>query len=234
MKPFIRYYGGKFRAAPRYPKPEHDHIIEPFAGAAGYACRYPQKKVTLIEKYPKLAEMWRYLTSVSERDVLRIPNVVCVDDLPSWVPDGGRTLVGFWMNDANVSPCKTLSAGRRQKLAANPHASEGWCDSVKTRIASQLTMIRHWRVVEGDYTEAPDIAATWFIDPPYNNRAGSRYVCGPAGIDYNQLADFAKSRKGQVIVCENEGAQWLPFVFFGTFQAGINGQGSREVIWTNG
>jgi hypothetical protein len=34
LKPFIRLYGGKYRAAPRYPKPLHD---TPFAGAAGYS-----------------------------------------------------------------------------------------------------------------------------------------------------------------------------------------------------
>jgi hypothetical protein len=34
LRPFWRYYGGKWRAAPRYPRPTHDTIIEPFAGAA--------------------------------------------------------------------------------------------------------------------------------------------------------------------------------------------------------
>jgi len=44
LRPFWRYYGGKWRAAPRYPAPRHDLIIEPFAGAAGYAMRYPDQK----------------------------------------------------------------------------------------------------------------------------------------------------------------------------------------------
>jgi len=33
LKPFWQYYGGKWRAAPHYPKPRHDTIVEPFAGA---------------------------------------------------------------------------------------------------------------------------------------------------------------------------------------------------------
>jgi hypothetical protein len=32
LRPFWRYYGGKWRAAPRYPAPRYDTIIEPFAG----------------------------------------------------------------------------------------------------------------------------------------------------------------------------------------------------------
>ena len=39
LLPFWAYYGGKWRSAPRYPAPVHGRIIEPFAGAAGYAMR---------------------------------------------------------------------------------------------------------------------------------------------------------------------------------------------------
>lgn len=35
LRPFWRYYGGKFRAAPRYPKPTRSKLIEPFARSAG-------------------------------------------------------------------------------------------------------------------------------------------------------------------------------------------------------
>jgi len=41
LRPFWRYYGGKWRAAPSYPSPRCETIIEPFAGAAGYSLRYP-------------------------------------------------------------------------------------------------------------------------------------------------------------------------------------------------
>ncbi len=36
-----------------------------------------------------------------------------------------------------------------------------------------------------------------------------------------------------MIACENEGATWLPFRPFATLKAGVNGEGSREVVWTN-
>jgi site-specific DNA-adenine methylase len=228
LKPFWRYYGGKYRAAPRYPKPQHKTLIEPFAGAAGYSLRYPDLEVVLVDAYPVIAEMWRYLITTPAAEIRSIPYVESVDDLPSWVPQGARYLVGFTMNAATVSPCRVLSSGRK-KLREMGRKYEGWSEAMRERVASQVERIRHWRVIEGDYTQAPDVEATWFVDPPYNNRAGSYYV--HSGIDYAALGAWCKSRRGQVLVCENEGADWLPFQSFATFKAGVNGSGSREVLW---
>ena len=228
LKSFWRYYGGKYRAAPRYPAPVYPVIIEPFAGSAGYATRYYDRHVILYEKYPIIAEMWRWLIRVSPAEVRAIPYVEHVDDLPAWVSAGGRYLVGFWLNTATVSPRKSLSAGRK-KLAAAGRKFEGWTDATKERIASQVSFIRHWQIVEGDYSSAPDVAATWFIDPPYSSTAGSYYVHN--SLDFETLGAWCRTRRGQAIVCENEGATWLPFREFATLKAGVNGKGSREVIW---
>jgi hypothetical protein len=35
-------------------------MVEPFAGAAGYSLRYPERDVILVERYAVVAEMWRY------------------------------------------------------------------------------------------------------------------------------------------------------------------------------
>lgn len=228
LRPFWRYYGGKWRAAPRYPTPVHRTIVEPFAGAAGYALRYPDRDVVLVEKYPVVAEIWRYIIGVSAAEVRRIPLVEAVADLPSWVPAGGRYLVGFAMNAAVVSPRTRLSAGRR-KLREMGRVYEGWSEAQRERVASQVEYIRHWRIIEGDYTAVPDIKATWFVDPPYHNRAGSYYVHNR--VDYPALAAWCRTRRGQVLVCENEGATWAPFEPFATFKAGVNGKGSKEVLW---
>lgn len=92
MQPFWNYYGGKFRAAPRYPAPQFSTIVEPFAGAAGYSLRYHDRDVILVEKYPVVAEMWRYLIAVSPDEVRRIPEVEHVRELPDWVlPQGSIT-----------------------------------------------------------------------------------------------------------------------------------------------
>ena len=230
LKPFFGYYGGKWRAALRYPAPVHDTIVEPFAGSAGYAMRYPDRRVILVEKFPIIAEMWRFLIEASPEDIRRIPCVDSTNDLPSWVPAGGRSLVGFAMNGAVTAPRRNLSGGwRKLRELGRKHA--GWSEAQRERVASQVGRIRHWQIIEGDYAEAPDIEATWFVDPPYNNKAGSYYV--HADVDYGPLASWCQSRRGQVLVCENEGATWLPFRPFATLKAGVNGKGSNEVIWTN-
>lgn len=230
LKPFWRYYGGKWRAAPHYPKPEYQTIVEPFAGAAGYSLRYPHHNVILVEKYPIVAAIWRYLIAVTPAEILATPTVEHVDDLPAGTPQEARWLVGFHMNAGTVHPCKRLSAGRK-KLRSMGRVSEGWTDATKQRIATQVERIRHWQIIEGDYTMAPAVEATWFIDPPYNNRAGSYYVENK--INYDQLAFWCEHCiLGQRIVCENEGASWLPFRQFRTLkQNAMSGKISREVIW---
>lgn len=229
LKPFWRYYGGKYRAAPKYPPPLHSTIVEPFAGAAGYSLRYPDRQVVLVERYPVIAEMWRYLIAVKASEVLRIPEVDDVGDLPAWVPQGARWLVGFSMNSAASTPRRTLSAGRRQ-LRAMHRQFEGWTPALRDRVAAQVERIRHWQIIEGDYSLAPSLKATWFIDPPYADK-GKHYV--HHSVNYQALGAWCRQRAGQVLVCENEGADWLPFERFATFRPGMNGAGSREVLWSS-
>ncbi len=234
-RPFFRFYGGKWRAAPRYPSPEFDMIIEPFAGAAGYALRHHTKKVILVEKDATIAALWRWLISSTPDDVRAIPCVESLDELPAWVPLGARHLVGFSFNDATVAPCRRLSAGRK-KLASMGRHYEGWNEARRERTASHVGLIKHWELIEGGYEGAPDEMATWFIDPPYQV-AGLHYKCSSRDIDYSALGAWCAQRRGQVVVCEAESATWLPFrqlpggpiKSFGA--AGANRQ-SREAIWT--
>lgn len=236
LAPFWRYYGGKNRASVLYPAPEHDTVVEPFAGAAGYSCRYHTKQVILVDRSPVIAGIWRYLIAATEREVLSLPDLDeggSVDDLPSWVPQEARWLVGFWCNTGAVTPRKTQSARNREYGQDAPNWG-GWGYKARQRIARQVSKIRHWRIIEGEYTDAPDVEATWHIDPPYNNKAGRYYPHQPSS--FSALGQWCRSRRGLAMVCENEGARWLPFRPLATIKSNEGKHGgttSSEVIWTN-
>lgn len=182
----------------------------------------------LVEKYRTVAEIWRWLIGAHPDEVRAIPEVDDVNDLPEWVPPGARALVGFSMNSAAATPRRTLSAGRRM-LRAKHRQYEGWTVALRERVASQVVHIRHWQVIDGDYTLAPNIEATWFIDPPYVH-AGIHYVHGSRGLDYRALAAWCIARRGQVMVCEAPGAIWLPFRRFGETR-GMAGKITGEAAW---
>ncbi len=199
-----------------YPQPKHGTLIEPFAGSAGYALRYPDHKVILVEKYDVIAEIWRFLTHASSAEILAIPIVEHVDDLPSGIPAGARNLVRFCFGAALAMPINKTSAGVRENRKWTDK-NAGWSLGQRTRIARQVERIRHWQIIEGDYSLAPiRDDATYFIDPPYNNIAGRKYKAAPKGSQddldlwYANLGQWCQSLPGQVIVCENAGATWLP------------------------
>lgn len=230
--PFWRYFGAKWKIARSYPLPRHRVIVEPFAGAAGYALRHYRHDVVLVEKYPIVAEVWRFLIGASRADVLQIPYVEHVDDLPSSTPVGARYLVGFMLGAGDSRP--------RPKMSSMVRRDGGWKPD---RLADQVDRIKHWRIIEGDYALAPDVEATWFVDSPYQERGGRdkrpgakgrvRYPHGSDDIDFTTLATWCRSRRGQVITCENVGATWLPFRPLGRFGAASPGARSHEAVWTN-
>lgn len=229
LRPFWRYYGAKWRIAPRYPAPRHGTIIEPFAGAAGYSLRYPDREVILVEKYHVIAEIWRWLIAATPDEVRAIPTVDAVADLPAWVPDGARWLVGFNLGAGLRRPHPNLSIALAARRARG--WCEGWTAAMRERVARQVPTIRHWQVVEGDYSAAPDVEATWFVDAPYRGRQGQHYMHPSSRIDYPALARWCRARRGQTIVCEAAGADWLPFAAFGETR-GMSGAPSREAIWS--
>lgn len=228
--PFWRYYGGKWRAAPRYPAPVHRTIVEPFAGAAGYACRYPAHDVILIDVDPCIAGIWRWLIGATYDEIASVPDVPeggTADDIDA--PKPARDLVGFWCNSGTVSPCKTPSKWTREY----PHKG-GWA-RYRERVATDAQRIKHWQIIEGSYTDAPAIAATWFVDPPYQTTAGRHYR--HAEIDYEHLGQWCDERRGQVIACDQVGATWRPWNGRTTIKASTHtageGRNSSEVYWLN-
>lgn len=231
LKTFINYYGGKWRAAPRYPKPQFNTIIEPFAGGAGYSLRYADRDVILYEKDSDLVAMWQWLIQAEPDDVLALPLIGEFNHLDEVdAPHGAKVLIGFCLNAGAAGPRKTPCSWARGD--ASP--ANFWGIARRSRVAEQVRSVKHWRCEQVEcFTEIPDVEATWFVDPPYQSM-GKYYRHSSAQIDFNALGDWCRSRSGQVIACENEGADWLDWN--GSLQIkGCSGRHrtgkSNEVYW---
>jgi len=237
LRPFFSYYGAKWTLAPRYPAPRHDTIIEPFAGSACYSLLYPERRVILIERDPHVAATWRYLLGASADEIRALP------DLPPdtrrdslGLVDGASELIGWWTGFAPHSQRQTITSARLER-ARDTRGAKLWGGAVRERIASQIDHIRHWTLIEGDaIDDAPDVMATWFVDPPYEV-AGKRYRT--RFERYGDLAEWMLSRRGQVIACEAPGATWLPqghIAEIGRVHGAAlstRGTAAREIVWTN-
>lgn len=233
LRPFFSFYGGKWRAALRYPQPEYGVIVEPFAGSAGYSVRHAARSVRLYDLDEKIIATWRYLIGASEREIRALPLMAAgehVSDLP--VSQEARWLIGWWLNKGMTAPC--LTPGRWMREAMPGRLDTYWGAGVRDRLATQVAGIRHWQAEVSSYADIPDGAATWFIDPPYQGAPGIRYTHSNRRIDYQALGDWCRARAGQVMVCENVGADWLPFQPFMMAKA-TAGHGrtrvSHEAIW---
>jgi len=230
LHPFFSYFGSKYRLAKHYPVPEYDEIIEPFAGSAGYALLYPDKQVTLYEVSEPIVKLWKWLTTVSEDEVLALPTNE-KDGPPRFHKDHpaesevssepALILMGLWLTESQTIHSRyPLSLSR----------GGNWTRRKKEMIASQLKHIRHWKVEHKSFEEIPNRRATWFVDPPYE-KAGHRYRHWK--IDYSSLGKWCRERDGQVIVCEQEPARWLPFKHFVVPRKVHNASNKeyKELIW---
>ena len=203
------YYGSKRKIAHLYPTPQHLTIVEPFAGAAHYSlfhAKYnPGKyRVILFEKSVDTFLCWKWLQSVSVDELVSLPIPEAKQPIPQFSDRGKSVFLSFTMNQGTAKPRKS-AGGMKGCAVAN----------VKRRLertAALLPVIRDWQVYNTSYTSAPnDLVGTWYVDPPYFQEKWGEYAHGPEQINYSVLADWCKSRLGQVIVAENDNAPWLPF-----------------------
>ena len=228
LRIFWGYFGAKWRMAKLYPEPNRDTIVEPFAGAAGYSLRYYDRKVILCDAYEPIAGIWDYLIRTPAEEIRRLPLIregMTVDDVKA--PQEAKWLMGWWLQPANQTP------GKKASTWVTNGTFPGWSEKARERVASQVDRIRHWKIIHGSYLDLPDIEATWFVDPPYNNKAGRTYRMHD--IDYEQLGQWCRERTGQTIVCEQEGSDWLPFEFLADVHCaphkGKAKKRSKEVVY---
>jgi hypothetical protein len=212
------YYGSKSKVVHLYPRPECAKIIEPFAGSARYALRYFDRDVLLVDKYEVIVKIWHYLQAASEKDIMGLPELTYKQSIKDFdLSEGERLLMSFL-----VARGAAISQYVVQQFSDIP--------SAKKQIASQLFKIRHWKIQHGDYKDIPNERATWFIDPPYQT-AGYKYKMNNAKLDFSHLAAWSKERLGQIIVCENDTAAWLPFLPMQKMTGAYDT--ATEAIWTN-
>lgn len=199
------YYGTKKKLSPNYPKPQFDTIVEPFAGAAMYSLfgNNWEKQVILNDKYDRVYQAWNFLINhASIEDIKGLPGFKAglkLDDLN--ISDEEKTLLGFYANPASAVPKKTVS--KRGEISWGRH---------KKYLIDNLYKVKHWKILNEDYNNLENIEATWFIDPPY--QFGGQYYHSSVSnnhMDYNELSEWCYSRNGEIIVCENDKADWLPF-----------------------
>ena len=222
------YYGSKNKIAKLYPLPKYDLIIEPFAGAAWYSVLHRNRKVLLNEKNEVIHRIWNWLLTEASSELLNDNTDFYAGQDISQIDlqKAHRELIGFCINRGSIAPRNIV-----QKWSCQVKANPNWASTTAyqlKRIAKLLPEIQHWQTQFGDYKSLPDNEATWFIDPPYQF-GGGHYAVND--VDYLELADWCKTRKGQVIVCENTKADWLPFKAL----TQITGQRVKttEAVWSN-
>jgi len=187
------YFGRKGRLAPYYPAPVYDTVIEPFAGSMAYTLHHRPQWATGIEIDEAVVRSWEWITNLAPSTIAEI-----------YEPAVGERVNHRW---------KMMAAGSHGTSRAESYL---WTERMARDLAKQKRLAarhstyasRHVQYRLGDYRDAPDVEATWFIDPPYQHvRRGYERDA----IDYAELADWCLSRRGQLIVCEQAGADWLPF-----------------------
>ena len=213
------YFGAKHRTAHKYQPPSHDLIVEPFAGSAAYACYWMAKgaatSALLIEKDERIVELWNRILSSTPDDIRAWPT----PDVGERTPDLMITLHGGSAALRSTAVDHVMTTRMYINYPPMLRRMASWRAAFGDRIT----------VIHGDYREAPNIEATWFIDPPYQHQ-GHQYGQGSDAIDYGELGEWSKSRQGQTIVCEASPADWLPFRPFYSQQSTADTY-NVELIW---
>lgn len=195
------YFGSKSKFIDYYPPPVHNTVIEPFAGSARYACRYFDRDVWINDLDPRIYGIWKWIQNATRDDVRNLPELQRGESTKSLeLPDAVRDLLGFAVAHGNAQPTYTVTEW----------AARGSIRNLKHNLLQIVGQIDHWRITNKSYSELDNVTASWYIDPPYQHM-GNYYKCGPSGINFAELGKWCQSRKGQVMVCEGTGADWLPF-----------------------
>lgn len=209
-------FGRKGRAAKSYEAPAYPIVVEPFAGSMAYSLVHRPQIAIGVEKDRQTYDLWHRLCSMTAEEIQDFP-----------CPEIGERTTDGWVLQAGVSNSSVSAHSRKVN------------DFIRVTFEKQRRMaLKHHEYasrsvvyLHGDYRDAPDIEATWFIDPPYE-RVKTGYRHGSAEIDYDELAKWCTTRKGQVIMCEGFDGSWLPFEHHGSRRGmpTFEQQGQRPIV----
>lgn len=227
LSPFFKYFGSKCRSGKKYPEPLHSRLIEPFCGGAGYALNHAERDVVLFDVDPRVIAIWRYLIAATPADIIALPLMEPGQHIDSLqVSEPARLFISCCVNTSQF--CNILTQWK------NGQNDGLWGAAWRARVSSQVEAIKHWTAHVCSYDEQTNEEACRFCDPPYKE-LDEHYASKRKPIDYVHLAEWCRSRRGQVIVCEKGGAKWLPFRDLAQIAAvrNANGRSCLEAIWTN-
>ena len=211
------YFGRKARIAALYPAPIYDTVVEPFAGSLSWSLHHRPKRVLAIEADERVVQLWREI----------------MED-PAGFGERPAPVLGETTSDLFAKLCTYSEHSlTSESLKVTSRMLRDYRSLCRRAAVDGVWAASALDISHGSYLDLPDIEATWFIDPPYQRANRRGYREGASGIDFDQLGEWCKSRRGLVIVCELEGADWLPFdplVSVATHR----GATSSEVIWLGG
>lgn len=213
-----------------------DTIVEPFAGSGAFSQHWRHDRdVILVDRDERLIDLWHTVQNMSVNDLNALPT-----------PVAGEYYDGV-MDQLIKCAAASNGTGRMAGPLKCPARVERVWGGMIRRMVRRVNDCRKWTILCGDYTLASDYVQEkywggarfcWFIDPPYAPQVKTTKTWFPMGegyrgdaIDYGALAEWCKTLRGQVIVCEREGADWLNFV---PLKAHHDSQGkmAQEVVAT--
>ncbi len=206
------YYGAKSKIARFYSKPRYKTIIEPFGGGASYSLLYYYHDVIVNEINPAVVSIWRFLQSKEALQwVDKIPERVekgqyIKDIVEEFIPGAPAPLIELLHSSADQA-----CYGKDKKFDKIYKFGAKCWPRLKPRLKYYIPKIQHWKILSVDFSKILNRKACWFVDPPYSNKAGLSYKYNLEPKRYDYIANWVKSRRGQVIVCEDIKADYLKF-----------------------
>jgi site-specific DNA-adenine methylase len=223
------YLGSKSQLVDLYPPPQHGTIVEPFCGSARYSLKWYDRQIILNDSYKPIADTWQWLISATIKDIDSLPFIDFGQDTRdlAQLSDIERTVISWGLRTGGTRPAWKLykwggdtSRGRKGEQIRYRQRMRFYCPRIK-----------HWKVYCHTFDNSRNFKATWFIDPPYQS-GGQHYSHGNKRVDYQDLAAWCKRRHGQVIVCESNAADWLPFRPLDNKLRHCTGNWRQELVWT--